>query len=52
VWKEKPVVNADNSSRKRMSGDAGLVTDKGDELVDSATSPLKLGGGDEGSDRG
>jgi hypothetical protein len=35
-----------------MSGDAGLVTDKGDELVDSATSPLKLGGGDEGSDRG
>jgi hypothetical protein len=52
VWKEKPVVNADNSSQKRTSGDAGLVTDKGDELVDSATSPLKLGGGDEGSDRG
>jgi hypothetical protein len=28
------------------------VTDKGDELVDSATSPLKPGGGVEGSDRG
>jgi hypothetical protein len=28
------------------------VSDKGDELEDSATSPLKPGGGDVGNDRG
>jgi hypothetical protein len=51
VWKEKTaVVDKENSSWKRTSGDAGLEVEKASDLMDTASSPLKSadeGGGSE-----
>jgi hypothetical protein len=53
MWKEKhlAVVEKENSSRNRTSGDAGLEGEKVSDLVDTVSSPLKSVDEGGGSDK-
>jgi len=51
VWRQKGATTTDSTgSRKRMSGAAGLTDIAGEELGDTATSPIKPAVDKEGND--